>query len=672
MKISLIKTAFNGGPLGLAGLASLALLVACTSDDTSAESASTGMTSLTVSSTATETATSTATATATSTATAGETDTSGSASATEGSSTSMTGTSGTTTEGVTDGTSTGSSSGSTTEGPPPVLHCSGDLKDILNEENQVVESCPPDLGCLDAMCVPICEAIAQIDGTIGCEFWAPTPPFVFNGQDNASQRGPCFAVFLANTWEDSVKITIERDGQVYDASTYARIPSGIAPNTQYDPLPAEGLPPDQVAILFLSHRPGVQNSTSLECPIPPAVLEDTAVSGAGKGKAFRIVTDRPVRAYDILPYGGASSYLPSATLLFPATSWGENFVASSPEKGTNGPQLFALVVANEDGTTVKVAPKTNFPGGNGIDPAPANVTTEYTLNAGEILQWSGAGDPMDPVAAIIESDKPIGLWTGNKYMRIDSKTSPGGGGGESAHQQIPHVKALGSEYVGAGLVTRLVSLAPESVPYRIVGAVDGTELSWDPMPDPNVPMMINAGQVVDFETTEVFIVTSQDEEHPFLFSQYMAGTQPNFRPGCSNSQGNCGLGDEEWVSLLPPAQFQDRYVFFTDPTYPTTNLVLVRVKREDDTFAEVNVECMGPVPGWMPLGGDGRFEYAHIDLTRGGQPAPGTSCDTSRHLAESDGTFGIVVWGTDYYSSYGYPGGGDIAGINDIVVPVPQ
>ncbi len=32
----------------------------------------------------------------------------------------------------------------------------------------------------------------------------------------------------------------------------------------------------------------------------------------------------------------------------------------------------------------------------------------------------------------------------------------------------------------------------------------------------------------------------------------------------------------------------------------------------------------------------------------------------------------MVVWGTDYYSSYGYPGGGDIAGINDIVVPLPQ
>ncbi|MCA9661535.1 MAG: IgGFc-binding protein [Myxococcales bacterium] len=657
-------------------LAALALVAACNGDDTTGETDSTSGTATattTASTTATTTATGTATnSTGTDTASGTGTDSDGtSTSTTSGMTTSTSSEStGDTDSSTTDGVT--STSTTTTTGEPPMLHCSGDLKHILNENDQIVDTCPPDQGCLDAMCVPICDAIAQVEGSIGCEFWAPTPPFVFNGNQSASQRGPCFAVFLANTGEDHVNITIERDGQTYDANTYARIPSGIAPNTTYDNLPAEGLPPDEVAILFLSHRPGVKNSTSLECPVPPAVLDDTAVPGSGIGKAFRIVTDRPVRAYDILPYGGASSYLPSATLLFPATSWGTNFVANAPEQGTYQDGRFALVVANEDNTVVKIAPKSNFPGGNGIDPAPANQTTEYTINAGDVLQWSGQNNPMDPTAAIIESDKPIALWTGNKYMRIDSQTSPGGGGGESAHQQIPHVTALGSEYIGAGIVTRLNNLNPESVPYRLVGAVDGTQLTWDPMPA-GVPTMINAGQIVDFETTSVFIVSSQDDEHPFLFSQYMAGTQNGFRFGCTNDPDQCPLGDEEWVSLLPPAQFQDRYVFFTDPTYPTTNLVLIRVKGEDDQFADVNIECMpDPVSGWKPVGGDGRFEYAHIDLSRGGQPAPGTQCDTSRHLAESDKLFGIVVWGTDYYSSYGYPGGGDIAGINEIIVPLPQ
>lgn len=563
-------------------------------------------------------------------------------------------------------------SGDTTTGVPPTLHCSADLKKVLDEQNQVVETCIPEEGCFDGKCIPACEAASSIQGTIGCDFWAPTPPFVFNGNPNTAQNGPCFAVFLANTWDKPAKITIERGGMSYDASTFARVPKGIAPNTVYEPLPPEGLPPDGVAILFLSHRPGTANGSTLECPFPPAVLEDTAVSGAGKGLAFRVATDVPVRAYDILPYGGASSFLPSATLLFPSPSWGTNFVAAAPELGDYGDGRFALVVANEDNTTIKVGPKSDFPGGGAIVPAPAGQITEYILNAGESIQWSGQNNPMDPTSAVFESDKPIGLWTGNKYMKIDSATSPGGGGGDSSHQQIPHVKALGSEYVGAGIVTRLLSMEPESIPYRIVGAVDGTALTWDPKPA-GVPDMIGAGEIVDFETTQIFVVRAQDDEHPFLFTQYMPGTQGNFRPGCTGSgESPCGLGDEEWVNLLAPQQFQSRYVFFTDPTYPTTNVVLIRVKGEDDTFSDVTIECLGTVQGWQPAGSEGKFEYAHVELSRGGVAAPGTTCDTSRHLASSSYTFGIVVWGTDSYSSYGYPGGGDVGTINDVFVPIPQ
>ena len=567
---------------------------------------------------------------------------------------------------------TSDSMGASTTDAPPVLHCSADLKDVLDEANQVVEHCQPDQGCFEGACIAACDAASNIQGTIGCDFWAPTPPFVFNG-GNAAQNGPCHAVFLANTWDKPAQIMIQRGGQSYDAATYARIPKGIAPNTTYDPLPPEGLPPDEVAILFLAHSPTSANGGPLTCPFAPAVPEDTAVPGAGKGLAFRVVTDVPVRAYDILPYGGASSYLPSATLLFPSPSWGTNFIAAAPAQGMYADGRFALVVAAQDNTTIKVAPKTDFPGGPNVVAAPANVTTEYVLNAGESIQWSGPNHPMDPTSAVFESDKPIGLWTGNKYMKIASATSPAGGGGDSSHQQLPHVKALGREYVGAGILTRLLSLEPESVPYRIVGAVDGTNLTWDPKPSPAVPDMIGAGQIVDFETTMPFVVRSQDDDHPFVFTQYMAGTNVGaMRPGCTGQNQNpCPLGDEEWVNLLAPQQFQRRYVFFTDPTYPTTNVVLIRVKGEDDTFADVTIECAGVVSGWLPAGSEGKYEYAHVELSRSGIPAMGTTCDTSRHLTYSDYTFGIVVWGTDNASSYGYPGGGDIGTINDVFVPVP-
>jgi hypothetical protein len=59
------------------------------------------------------------------------------------------------------------------------------------------------------------------------------------------------------------------------------------------------------------------------------------------------------------------------------------------------------------------------------------------------------------------------------------------------------------------------------------------------------------------------------------------------------------------------------------------------------------------------------------DLVRGTVPV--ASCNTSRHEATSAGAFGITVWGTDWWASYGYPAGGNMGAINKVVVPpVPK
>ncbi len=552
----------------------------------------------------------------------------------------------------------------TTTGSPGQLDCSADLHSVVDEQGDVVKLCPSDQACSAGACVPACDAVAELAGTVGCDFWAPTPPFLGNG-GGTTYDGPCYAVFVANAWNGPANITVTRGGQPIDVGQYGRIPKSSGNTVTYEPIPPGGLPPDEVAILFLSHKPGVNNAgNSLECPVTPALLTDTAVPATGVGQAFHVTSDVPLSAYDINPYGGALSFLPSASLMFPATSWGTNHMAIAPQ--LSGSPMFAMVVAREDNTTIQVAPASGFPGGNGVAPAPAGQTTQYTLNAGQILQWSG---DLDPSAAIFASDKPIGLWTGSTYLFVQSQTM-GPGGGEASHQQIAPVAAVGNEYVGAGVVTRLVGLGPESVPYRIVGAIDGTTLTWDPAPPPGAPAALAAGQIVQFESTTGFTVRSQDPEHPFLFSQYMTGTNPSTRNGCTTNFMNlgCGLGDEEWVSLLSPKQFQNRYIFFTDPTYGTTNLVIIRA-RGDSGFADVTIECLGVVGGWTPVGGEGLYEYAHVDLERGGVPV--SNCGTSRHLAESDGPFGIVVWGTDLYASYGYPAGSDISKINEVEIPVP-
>jgi hypothetical protein len=582
-------------------------------------------------------------------------------------------TSGAGASGTTGSTSTGQGGDDLTTvgsggGTPTAGGCSADLQDRLDVNGVVIEHCPADQGCFEGVCIPACEAAAKSQGSIGCEYLATTPPFIENEAFGSLLDGPCFAVFVANTWGRDAKLSLRYGAQTLDAAPYARIPSGIGASTVYSPLPAAGLPPGEVAVLFLSHKPGSAHpiGTSLQCPVAPAILQDTAVHASGRGQSFEVTSDTPITAYSILPYGGSVSYLPSASLLHPRTAWGTNYVASSPHPQISG-QLWLTLVGREDGTTVTLLPGNTLPGGSNVPTAPVNVATTVTLGAGEVVQWLGA----DPTGTIVQSDKPVGAWAGSTYLYVSTATSPSGGGQDSAHQELLPVNALGNRYVGGGLVTRRASLQPESVLYRLVGVVDGTSLSWDPAPPSGAPLALAPGQVAEFESSTYFSVASQDADHPFSAFQYMGGANDMDRPGCSPSPPvagiPCGLGDEEWVTLLPPAQFLSRYVFFTDPTYATTNLVLTRVKGPTG-FHDVSVECLGTVSGFAPVGASGEFEVAHVDLYRAGVGVV-PACATSRHLATSEGSFGVTVWGTDYYASYAYPAGGNLGTINEVVVP---
>jgi hypothetical protein len=237
------------------------------------------------------------------------------------------------------------------------------------------------------------------------------------------------------------------------------------------------------------------------------------------------------------------------------------------------------------------------------------------------------------------------------------------------------VSAYGSEYAIPPYTTRMASLAPESIRYRFVGAVKGTTLTYDPAV-PTVagstfaapPTTLTEGQVVDFETPLAFVVKSQDNNHPFFVGQVMTGCEVTggSRPGCTDNTGCC-LGDEEYVNILPPAQFLQSYVFFTDPTYPTTNLVFTRVKGTAG-FQDVSLDCLtAPLTGWKNIDTAGNYQLTNVDLIRGG--TQNGTCNNGPHTATSNGAFGVMVWGLDEYSSYAYPAGGNVAPINSVIVP---
>jgi hypothetical protein len=562
----------------------------------------------------------------------------------------------------------------TGDSSPPELGCSPDLHNIINASGDVVMMCPANEGCAGGMCVPACQAASASKGNIGCDFLVATPSFFADyTYSGGSYYAPCFAVFLANNWGTPMTIAVTRSGMTYDATSFGRIPIAGQPETSWTPVPATGVPPGQVAVLFMEENP----STSFMCPVAPALSMGTAVQGTGVGAAWHIVTGAPVSAYDILPYGGAPSLLPSAELLYPTSAWGTNYITVVPKlaSGSNdsepGPQ-WGQILAMSDNTQVKVVPTVALPGGTGVTAAPQNAVTTYTLNAGEYIQWQNpytfappGAAPMEMSGSILSSNNPIAFMAGNGYLCLGSTTSTGGGC-DSGHQQIAPVSALGYEYAPAPYTTRRADLLPESLPYRIVGMVNGTSLTYDP-PVTGAPLSLSLGQYIDFEATGAFDVKSQDAMHPFYLGQMMTGCEVT---SGSRPPGGC-IGDEEYVNVMPPAQFLSSYVFFTDLTFPTTTFTFVRNKTPNG-FSDVTVDCMPqPLTGWQPVGSSGNYEWTTVDLIRGGT-GTGT-CTNGPHSAKSDGPFGLTVWGLATYASYGYPAGTNIAPINTVIIPpTPQ
>jgi len=542
-------------------------------------------------------------------------------------------------------------------GNPGGCQCSADLKKVVCN-GQISETCSGDQACLNGECSDDpCGAATASRSSYGCDYWALRPDVI-----NAVE-GACFAAFVANTWTVPVHLEVSYQGQIVNNPDFIQIPQGQGQNLTYIPYnAASGLPVGEVAAVFLGHDTA---GNGLACPFPAAGDGTMGVKGTGFGEAFHITTDRPVVAYSILPFGGGSAQATSASLLLPTSAWDTNYIAVNAYAKT---QTFAAgmpslnILAHQDGTEVVMLPGVDLVGGGGIVATPANQPVIYMLDAGEYMQIS---QPEELTGSPIQTSKPVGVWGAASCLSVPVDVEFC----DSAHQQIPPVRALGSRYAGVRYRNRnSTGGANETPPWRLVGAVNGTNLSWQPTTPPGAPTTLSQGEVAEFPGTGGFVVSSQDEDHPFYMAQYMTGS----------AQYGSNEGDPEWVNIVPVDQYLDYYVFFTDPTYSETSLVVTRRKSEiDDTFHDVDLDCFGTLTGWQPLGD---LEFTRVDLVTGNFQDVG-NCSNGRHEMNSDVPFGVTVWGwgtlgvvpTTHDVSYAYPAGASVQVINEVVIPpVPK
>ena len=562
--------------------------------------------------------------------------------------------------------------------------CSRDLHSVLSAcTGEVVRECPPEMGCANGSCVPACSSAEKNEGTIGCSFWTTSSVATAGGPPSTAPlydyRNSCLAAFVANTWNSPVNIQVEFKGEKLDLSRSVAIPRTRGKEVDYELL--EGpLPPGEVAIVFLhqSADPPAGNPDHIRCPFPAAVEsnEPTIPLYSGEGAAFNVTMDRPVSAYSIYPYGGAKSYFPAATVLLPTSAWDTNYLVvdawDAIDRGRSGMNPSLQIIAANDDTEVRIRPNDDLielPGGT----ASADGRTKiYNLARGEILQIT---QPRALVGSPIESDKPIGMFGGSTctiYPSTDMTSYC-----DVSHQQIPPLRAWGSEYAAVRYESRgairagkesSATAVEESVPWRLVGAADGTTLTYRPQRPQGAPATLSQGETVTFWTDKPFVVSSQDGQHPFYLASYM--TSLWYSVGFMMSVDS-KIGDPDFVNVIPVQQYLDSYTFFTDVTFGYTTLVVVRHDRGNG-FKDVVLDCAGTITDWKPIDAEGRYQYAYVTMVRSGEPQPfgDQFCANGRHGIRSEEPFALTVWGLDVAASYGYPGGAGLRAISSVEIPV--
>jgi hypothetical protein len=553
--------------------------------------------------------------------------------------------------------------------------CSADLHDVICG-GSVVKTCPSDQGCSGGACIPACDAAVANNASVGCDYYV-----VVGGPYTES----CLAVFVVNNWGSPITVTGDFNGTPLTGLADAtRIATGSGPSITYAPLANGQIPAGHVGIAFLAYSP----QAPFPCPsgiAPPLNVDPASLAveqpdggyvdggiGGGIGPAIHLSASAPVVAYTVFPYGAGQSAVSYGSLLLPTSGWDTNYVGVTAYPDGIGPTLH--LVAMQDDTQVKLTPTADVPAFGALPAIAAHHTGTITLQKGQYAWIRQPAQVLDQTTdyelngTAIQSNHPIGVFGGNDCMDVPNSAYYCDGEVE----QIPPVRALGHEYVGVKYRDRF-SDRPETPPWRLVGAVDGTVLTWEPAIPGGAPTSLAAGQMVEFSTGGPFVVRSQDAAHPFFAAQFMTGAGVVSPP-----QGD-DRGDPEFVELVPPEQYLGEYPFFTDPTYPETNLVVTRVKGPSG-FADVTLDCLGTIGGWQPVGTSGTYEFARVDLSTGNF-SPVGACDNGGHVMKSAGLFGLTVWGwgsaaTGAFNtqavSYAYPAGARVQPINNIVVPVTQ
>ncbi len=477
-----------------------------------------------------------------------------------------------------------------------------------------------------------CDEARITHSNIGCDFW---PTVVANGVWNVFD----FAAIVANAGDSDARVSVTGPG----GFTKDVI---VGPNRLvkvYLPWVTALKGPEGDNCGSSSGLTGSvradKSAYHLVSTKPVTVWQFNALEYKGEGGApGKAWTECPGNKNCVQPDGtlvgplGCFSFTNDASLLLPSTALTGNYRITG-QHGALGESPYIAITAAFDGTEVvlKLSTHARILLGDGVPAIAAGKEGKFTMNQGDVLELlSGANASSDLSGSVIQATKPVQVIAGVPCIQQPAGVQAC----DHIEESVFPAETFGQHYI----VT--VPTAPDGTTVghivRIYGNVDGTNLTWKPVPPKGAPATLDAGQVVDLGIVkDDFEVTG---DAAFAVGSFQLGGELVDPTAFAGEQ----RGDPSESMLAAVEQYRLKYVFLAPDDYdvnyvdvagPVGTVLMLDGAKVTDTETAI---------------GSGGFAVRRLRLGKG---------EAGAHLLTADRPVGIQVMGYGLYTSYQYPGG---------------
>ncbi len=544
----------------------------------------------------------------------------------------------------------------------------GDVWSCDGEGNpgMVAQACQGQNTCVDGYCVDACADAATSKSYLGCEYWAvdlDNAVEVLGLSNGACTQGVPLTMNVCYTMMGGGIVAGQCDPQgdgmaphTCPGSTTCQSRLVCARDAQHGPFAVVVSNPHARDVTVTVTGPGGEQIVRVVAAgqVIPILMQagnaipDQSMDGSGKARrAYRIVADLPIVAYQFNPLDNSDVFSNDASLLIPRTTFDADYTVMSwptlDRRPSRHPYYgYLAVVAWQDGTEVRIVPTADVKPSQSQAAIAAGATATFTLNAFEVLQLQAApGAAADLTGTRITSPngKSFGVFGGHEATSFGETAAP-----DNMHPNGPgfadHLEEMMFPNATWGVrfaITRSEKRTNEPDYVRILAQKAGTSVTFTPPPAARVAGNCDALAPGQFCDVKIQGDTELVATEAILVGHYLQSST-----WWNNAENNyIGTGDPSMALAVPVEQFRKDYTILVPAQYQQNYVSIA-------AMATGGVAIDGTPVSLTPYPGGGTHRAARVPLAAG------------QHKVTCADGCGITVYGYSDGVSYMFAGGLDL------------